>query len=74
MLISLGPINENFKLLNFGFIFTKILLRSEISDLVKGENYFNIRYQEKPLMMWIWLSTILIAIGGSVSFFKRYEK
>ena len=45
-----------------------------VINLVKGENYFNIRYQEKPLMIWIWLSTIMIAIGGSVSFFKRYEK
>ena len=45
-----------------------------VINLVKGENYFNIRYQEKPLMIWIWLSTILIAIGGSVSFLKRYEK
>ena len=45
-----------------------------VINLVKGENYFNIRYQEKPLMIWIWLSTILIAIGGSVNFFKRYEK
>ena len=44
-----------------------------VINLVKGENYFNIRYQEKPLMIWIWLSTILIAIGGGVSFFKRYE-
>ena len=45
-----------------------------VINLVKGENYFNIRYQEKPLMIWIWLSTILIAIGASVNFFKRYEK
>ncbi len=45
-----------------------------VINLVKDENYFNIRYQEKPLMIWIWLSTILIAIGGSVSFFKKYEK
>jgi len=45
-----------------------------VINLVKGENYFNIRYQEKPLMIWIWLSTILIAIGGGVNFLKRYEK
>lgn len=45
-----------------------------VINLVKGDNYFNVRYQEKPLMIWIWLSTILIAIGGSVSFLKRYEK
>ena len=34
---------------------------------------FNVSYQEKPLMIWIWFSTILIAIGGSVSFLKRYD-
>ena len=45
-----------------------------VINLVKGDSYFNVRYQEKPLMIWIWLSTILIAIGGSVSFLKRYEK
>ena len=42
-----------------------------VINLVKGDNYFNVRYQEKPLMIWIWLSTILIAIGGSVSFLKK---
>jgi len=45
-----------------------------VINLVKDKNYFNVRYQEKPLMIWIWLSTILIAIGGCVSFFKRNEK
>ena len=45
-----------------------------VINLVKGDSYFNVRYQEKPLMIWIWLSTILITIGGSVSFLKRYEK
>ena len=45
-----------------------------VINLVKGGNYFNVRYQEKPLMIWIWLSTILIAIGGSINFLKRYEK
>ena len=39
ILINLGPINENFKSLNFGFIFIKIFFKSEISDLVNGENF-----------------------------------
>ena len=45
-----------------------------VINLVKDNDYFNVRYQEKPLMIWIWLSTILITIGGSLSFLKKYEK
>ncbi len=40
---------------------------------IKDKTYFNIRYQEKPFMMWIWISTILIIMGGTIKFFK-YEK
>ena len=40
-------------------------------NLVKGDDYYNIRYQKKPLMIWIWLSTILLASGGLVNFFNR---
>ncbi len=45
-----------------------------VINLVKDNDYLNVRYQEKPLMIWIWLSTILITIGGSISFIKKYEK
>ena len=45
-----------------------------VINLVKDNDYLNVRYQEKPLMIWIWLSTILITIGGSLSFIKKYEK
>ena len=45
-----------------------------VVNLVKGDNYFNVRYQEKPLMIWIWFSTILIASGGILIFFKKNEK
>ncbi len=38
---------------------------------IKDKTYFNIRYQEKPLMMWIWISTILIIMGGTIKFFKN---
>ena len=43
-------------------------------NIVQGSNYFSIRYQEKPLMIWIWLSTILIATGGVINFLGKYEK
>ena len=41
---------------------------------VQNQDYFNIRYQVKPLMIWIWLSTFLISFSGLIGFFKkRYE-
>ena len=38
---------------------------------VKDKTYFNVRYQEKPLMVWIWISTILIMIGGCINFLRN---
>ncbi len=40
-------------------------------NLVQNQEYFNIRYQTKPLMIWIWISVILISLGGLVSFLKK---
>ncbi len=43
-------------------------------NLVQNQEYFNIRYQNKPLMMWIWLSVLLISFGGLLRLFKnKYE-
>ena len=42
-------------------------------NLVQNQNYFNIRYQIKPFMIWIWFSVLLISLGGCISLFKRYE-
>ena len=43
-------------------------------NLVQNQEYFNIRYQIKPYMLWIWISVLLISLGGLISFFrKRYE-
>ena len=43
-------------------------------NYVQNQEYFNIRYQVKPFMIWIWVSVILISFGGFLSFFKkRYE-
>ena len=44
-------------------------------NTVQNEEYFNIRYQVKPFMLWIWISVLLISLGGLVSLFKKkYEK
>ncbi len=46
-----------------------------VMNLVKGNDYFNVRYQVKPFMIWIWLSVLLMSTGAILSFFKkRYEK
>jgi len=43
-------------------------------NYVPNQDYFNIRYQIKPFMIWIWFSVLLIAFGGMISLFKRkYE-
>ena len=46
-----------------------------VINLVQNQEYFNVRYQVKPFMLWIWLSVILISLGGLISFYKKeYEK
>ena len=46
-----------------------------VMNLVKGNEYFNIRYQVKPFMVWIWISVLLLSLGGLMSLLKkRYEK
>ena len=42
-----------------------------VINLVQNQNFFNVRYQVKPFMLWIWLSVILISIGGLLSFLKK---
>ena len=45
-----------------------------VFNILKDDGYYNIRYQYKPLMIWIWISTILISIGGVLSILRRNEK
>ncbi len=42
-----------------------------VMNLLKGEEIFNVRYQTKPFMIWIWLSAFLISFGGILSLFRR---
>ena len=44
-------------------------------NIIQNQDYFNIRYQIKPFMIWIWFSVLLISLGGVMSLFKsRYEE
>ena len=40
-------------------------------NLIQNQDYFNIRYQIKPFMIWIWFSVLLISLGGLMSLFKK---
>ena len=42
-----------------------------VINLIKDKTYFNVRYQEKPFMVWIWISTILIILGGCINFLRN---
>ncbi len=44
-------------------------------NLVQNQKHFNVRYQIKPFMIWIWFSVLLISLGGLISLLKKkYEK
>ncbi len=40
---------------------------------VKNEDYFNVRYLVKPFMLWIWISVLLIVLGGLTSLLKKND-
>ena len=43
-------------------------------NIVQNQEYFNVRYQIKPFMIWIWFSVLLITSGGLISMLKKkYE-
>ena len=43
-------------------------------NVVQNQDYFNIRYQIKPFMIWIWFSVLLISAGGFISLFKNRKR
>ena len=53
--------------INSGFFSDTYLTMSNISE----SDIFNIKFQKKPFMNFIWLSVLLIAFGGIINFFKR---
>ncbi len=42
-----------------------------VINLVQNQDYFNVRYQVKPFMFWIWLSVMIISFGGLISLLKK---
>ena len=43
-------------------------------NVVQNQDYFNVRYQIKPFMIWIWISVLFVSGGGLASLLrKKYE-
>ena len=42
-----------------------------VMNVVQNQEYFNVRYQIKPFMVWVWISVIIISLGGLVSFYRK---
>ena len=38
---------------------------------IDRSDYYNIKFQKKPLMIWIWISVIMIAFGGFLRLLKN---
>ncbi len=41
-----------------------------MSNIDRSE-YYNIKFQEKPLMIWIWISVVTLSFGGFISLFRN---
>ena len=42
-----------------------------VFNILKNDGFYNVRYQIKPFMVWIWISIILISFGGILSIVKK---
>ena len=42
-----------------------------VFNVLKNDGFYNVRYQIKPFMIWIWISVILITFGGLISLKKK---
>ena len=38
---------------------------------IDRSDYYNVKFQKKPLMAWIWISVIMIVVGGLVRLFNN---
>ncbi len=38
---------------------------------IDRSDYYNIKFQKKPLMIWIWISVIMLSFGGFLSFIRN---
>ena len=60
--ISTSEADIKTTLLNDNFIVFSLLKEGEI---------FNVRYQYKPFMIWIWISVMVLAFGGTLAIIKK---
>ena len=60
--ISTSEADIKTNLLNDNFIVFTLLKEGEI---------FNVRYQFKPLMIWIWISILFLTFGGTLAVLKK---
>jgi cytochrome c-type biogenesis protein CcmF len=38
---------------------------------VSRSDFYNIKFQNKPLMIWVWISAFIIALGGLIQFIQK---
>tara|TARA_Y100000590_G_C15543660_1_gene947962 strand:- start:197 stop:988 length:792 start_codon:yes stop_codon:yes gene_type:complete len=43
-----------------------------VVNYLKDTDYLNIRYQKKPFMLLIWISALMLAVGGILGLRKKY--
>ena len=41
---------------------------------IDRSDYYNIKFQKKPFMMWIWISVIFISLGGFLRLYQNAKK
>ncbi len=44
-----------------------------VVNLLKDDVFFNVRYQIKPFMLWIWISGLLLAVGGFFGLIRKFK-
>ena len=42
-----------------------------VFTLLKEGEIFNVRYQHKPFMLWIWISILCLTLGGGLAILKK---
>ena len=41
---------------------------------INNSEIYNIKFQDKPFMIWIWISSLVICLGGILRMIMNYEK
>jgi cytochrome c-type biogenesis protein CcmF len=41
---------------------------------IDRSDYYNIKFQKKPFMIWVWISAVMISFGGLIRLFKNEKK